>query len=223
VGRVSDAAKDITIEAARIVRAAGGNVVNVRVEPVGPPLDRFGPSVVVTVDADAREALEIWARAAGEARGKGFILSVAWTGKIDVSPEEAVGYLAQAQVRMGIPIFIDDTFDAVSALRGGRARPGAEDLLEHHIVTLQHLHGRAYAEHLAGAREWDARLALLEVASAAAWAWKEHKDGHFAVALFRSVAVLARALGHEDIAGPAGEAAELVREMASAARDPGDD
>jgi len=91
-------------EARRIMNeVSGGRVVKVEMEPTKPPLDRFGPLVTVTVDADAREALEMYVRAAREVRGKGFILDVAWTGKTDVSSEEFIRYCARADVRMGIP------------------------------------------------------------------------------------------------------------------------
>jgi len=98
------------LEAYRIMNeVSGGRVVDVKVEPTEPPLDRFGPIVTVTVDADAREALEMWVRAAREVRGKGFILDVAWTGKTDVSTEEFIEFSARAQVRMGIPpVILDD-------------------------------------------------------------------------------------------------------------------
>ncbi|MFP3317232.1 MAG: hypothetical protein RXN79_02390 [Candidatus Nanopusillus sp.] len=97
-------------EAYRIMNEVSGRrVVDVKVEPTEPPLDRFGPIVTVTVDANAREALEMWVRAAREVRGKGFILDVAWTGKTDVSTEEFIEFSARAQVRMGIPpVILDD-------------------------------------------------------------------------------------------------------------------
>jgi hypothetical protein len=82
---------------------SGGRVVKVEMERLEPPLDGLGPLVTVTVDADAREALEMWVRAAREVRGKGFVLDVAWTGKTDVSPEEYIRYVARAHARMDIP------------------------------------------------------------------------------------------------------------------------
>ena len=91
-------------EARRIMNeVSGGRVVKVEMEPTEPPLDRFGPLVTVTVDADAREALEMYVKAAREVRGKGFILDVAWTGKTDVSSEEFIRYVARAHARMDIP------------------------------------------------------------------------------------------------------------------------
>ncbi|MFP3209813.1 MAG: hypothetical protein RXR82_09085 [Nitrososphaeria archaeon] len=130
---MSDSIRDIMVEAARIIQASastggpyivqasastadpmleayrimnevsGGRVVKVEMERLEPPLDSLGPLVTVTVDADAREALEMYVRAAREVRGKGFVLDVAWTGKTDVSPEEYIRYVARAHARMDIP------------------------------------------------------------------------------------------------------------------------
>ena len=119
---MSDSIRDIMAEAARIVRAAGGKVASVEVRPTKPPLDRFGPRVVVEVDAGAREALEIWVRAAREARGRGFILEVRGTGKMDVSADELIEYAVRALVEMEIPLFVDPDFDSVEAVREARGR-----------------------------------------------------------------------------------------------------
>jgi len=101
---------DPRFEAYRIMNEVSGRrVVNVEMEPAEPPLDRFGPLVTVTVDADAKEALEMYVRAAQEVYGKGYILDVAWTGKTDVSTEEFIRYVARAHSRMGIPpVILDD-------------------------------------------------------------------------------------------------------------------
>jgi len=101
---------DPRLEAYRIINEVSGRrVVNVEMEPAEPPLDRFGPLVTVTVDADAKEALEMYVRAAQEVYGKGYILDVAWTGKTDVSTEEFIRYVARAHSRMGIPpVILDD-------------------------------------------------------------------------------------------------------------------
>ena len=119
---MSDAAKGIMVEAAHMVRAAGGKVVSAEVRPTKPPLDSFGPRVMVEVDADAREALEIWVRAAREARGRGFILEVRGTGKMDVSADELIEYAVRALVEMEIPLFVDPDFDSVEAVREARGR-----------------------------------------------------------------------------------------------------
>jgi hypothetical protein len=101
---------DPRFEAYRIMNEVSGRrVVNVEMEPAEPPLDRFGPLVTVTVDADAKEALEMYVRAAQEVYGKGFILDVAWTRKTDVSTKEFIRYVARAHSRMGIPpVILDD-------------------------------------------------------------------------------------------------------------------
>lgn len=101
---------DPRLEAYRIMNEVSGRrVVNVEMEPAEPPLDRFGPLVTVTVDSDAKEALEMYVKAAQEVYGKGFILDVAWTGKTDVSTEEFIRYVARAHSRMGIPpVILDD-------------------------------------------------------------------------------------------------------------------
>ena len=111
---------EIAAEAARLVEEAGGNAASVEVKPTKPPLDRFGPRVVVEVDASAREALEIWVRAAREARGRGFILEVRWTRETNVSAEELVEYAVRALVEMEIPLFVDPDFDSVRAVREAR-------------------------------------------------------------------------------------------------------
>ena len=106
------------LEAYRIVNeVSGGRATDYYVESTAPPLDCFGPTVVVEVNADAREALEILVKAAREARGKGFILDVKWTGKTDVTADEAIRYLVRALVEMEIPLFIDPDFDSVKAVR----------------------------------------------------------------------------------------------------------
>jgi hypothetical protein len=95
---------DPMLEAYRIMNeVSGGRVVKVEMERLEPPLDGLGPLVTVTVDADAREALEMYVRAAREVRGKGFVLDVAWTGRTDVSPEEYIRYVARAHAKMDIP------------------------------------------------------------------------------------------------------------------------
>jgi hypothetical protein len=227
---MSDMAKELADEAARLVREAGGCVVDVKVEPTEPAFDLLGPMVTVTVDADAKRALEIWAEAARGVRGRGFILDVAWTGERNVSPEEYIKYAARAHARMGIPILVDDAFDVASVARRARGDYDEEEIkrklrdaereLEGRIVELQVLYGKHCHEH--GTRP-DPRFALFKVVSAATWAWRKQGNGHYAFSLFRAVDVLARALGHEDIARPAGEAAELIGEIVSLRGDLGED
>jgi hypothetical protein len=102
--QASASTADPMLEAYRIMNeVSGGRVVKVEMERLEPPLDSLGPLVTVTVDADAREALEMYVRAAREVRGKGFVLDVAWTGRTDVSPEEYIRYVARAHARMDIP------------------------------------------------------------------------------------------------------------------------
>ena len=219
---MSDMVKELADEAARLVREAGGRVVDVKVEPTEPAFDLLGPMVTVTVDADAKRALEIWAEAARGARGKGFILDIAWTGERNVSPEEYIKYAARAHARMDIPILVDDAFDVASVARRAREDYDEEEIkrklgdaereLEGRIVELQVLYGKHCHEH--GTRP-DPRFALFKVVSVATWAWRKQGNGHYAFSLFRAVDVLARALGHEDIARPAGEAAELIGEIMS--------
>jgi hypothetical protein len=100
--------KNLELEAFRIVNeVSGGRATDYYVVSTAPPLDRFGPTVVVKVNADAREALEILVEAAKKARGKGFILQVDWTGKTDVTADEESRYLLLAMIEMGIPILED--------------------------------------------------------------------------------------------------------------------
>ena len=100
--------KNLELEAFRVVnQVSGGRATDYYVTSTAPPLDRFGPTVVVEVNADAREALEILVKAAREARGKGFILDVKWTGKTNLTADEALEYLLRAMIEMRIPLFID--------------------------------------------------------------------------------------------------------------------
>ena len=112
---------DPGFEAYRIMNeVSGGRVVKVEMERLEPPLDGLGPLVTVTVDADAREALEMYVRAAREARGRGFILEVRWTRETNVSADELIRYAVRALVEMEIPLFIDPNFDSVRAVREAR-------------------------------------------------------------------------------------------------------
>ena len=121
--QASASTADPMFEAYRIMNeVSGGRVVKVEMERLEPPLDSLGPLVTVTVDADAREALEIWMRAAREVRGKGFILEVRGAGKMDVSADELIEYAVRALVEMEIPLFVDPDFDSVEAVREARGR-----------------------------------------------------------------------------------------------------
>ena len=95
-------------------------VLEAEIEHTEPPYDRFGPTIIVTVDGDASEVLKIWVKVARKVRGKGFILKVRWTGKTDVSPKEFIEYYARAEEEMGIPPFVDPNFDSVKAVRMAR-------------------------------------------------------------------------------------------------------
>jgi len=110
--------KNLELEAFRVVNeVSGGRAVNYFVRGTKPPLDCFGPTVVVEVNADAREALEILVKAARQARRKGFILDVKWTGKTNLTADEILRYLLRAMIEMEIPLFIDPDFDSVKAVR----------------------------------------------------------------------------------------------------------
>jgi len=95
-------------------------VLEAKIKHTEPPYDRFGPTIIVTVDGDASKVLKIWVKAARKVRGKGFILEFRWTGKTDVSPKEFIEYYARAEEEMGIPLFIDPNFDSVKAVRMAR-------------------------------------------------------------------------------------------------------
>jgi len=123
IAQASASTADPMFEAYRIMNeVSGGRVVKVEMERLEPPLDSLGPLVTVTVDADAREALEMYVRAAREVRGKGFVLEVRWTREMNVSAEELIRYAVRALVEMEIPLFIDPDFDSVKAVRGARGR-----------------------------------------------------------------------------------------------------
>jgi hypothetical protein len=113
--------KDQLLEAVSIIKEISGvRVFGAEIKRTKPPYDRFGPTIIVTVDGDASEALKIWVKAARKVRGKGFILKVRWTGRTDVSPEEFIEYYARAEEEMDIPPFVDPNFDSVKAVRMSR-------------------------------------------------------------------------------------------------------
>jgi len=112
---------DQSLEAVSIIKEIPGvRVLEAKIERTEPPYDRFGPTIIVTVDGDASEALKIWVKAARKVRGKGFILKVMWTGSTDVSPKEFIEYYARAEEEMDIPPFVDPNFDSVKAVRMAR-------------------------------------------------------------------------------------------------------
>jgi len=105
-------------EAIRIVREVSGRkVLKAEVKPTGPPFDLFGPMVTVWLDADAREALEVWIKAARRVRGRGFILEVQYAGRTNVTTQELIAYVSYASTEMGIPFFIGRALDPMKAVR----------------------------------------------------------------------------------------------------------
>jgi len=111
----------LELEAVSIIKEISGvRVFGAEIKRTKPPYDRFGPTIIVTVDGDASEALKILVKAARKVRGKGFMLKVRWTGRTDVSPEEFIEYYARAEEEMDIPPFVDPNFDSVKAVRMAR-------------------------------------------------------------------------------------------------------
>jgi len=65
---------------------------------------RYGPTVRLVVDLDARQALELWQRLA-EAfpyRRLGLVLGVKWTGENNVSENELVDYIVKIMRTAGL-------------------------------------------------------------------------------------------------------------------------
>jgi hypothetical protein len=72
----------------------------------------------VMLDADAREAFELWLELA-EAF-KGIPIVVKWTGKMDISESELVGYLMKIMAKSGLRPKALEGFDAVKFVRENR-------------------------------------------------------------------------------------------------------
>jgi hypothetical protein len=72
----------------------------------------------VILDADAREAFELWLKLVEVFRGIPIV--VKWTGKMDMSESELVNYLMKVMAKSGLRPKALEGFDAVKFVRENR-------------------------------------------------------------------------------------------------------
>jgi len=77
----------------------------------------LGVYVMLKVNADARQALELWLRLLDVPWSIKIPLFVEWTGRTDVSPEELGRYLGRALAKMGVFPSTVKPIDVVKMLR----------------------------------------------------------------------------------------------------------
>lgn len=77
----------------------------------------LGAYIMMIVDADARQALDLWLRLLDRPLRLEAPLFVMWTGRIDVSPEEMGGFVGKALAKMGLFPSTVEPIDAVRMLR----------------------------------------------------------------------------------------------------------
>jgi len=73
----------------------------------------IGLYALVTLDCDARRALEYWLRIADEAREYGIPVFIRWMGSIDVTPEEMGIYIADVLAKMNVFLATEEPVDMV--------------------------------------------------------------------------------------------------------------
>ena len=77
----------------------------------------LGAYIVITVDADARQAFEYWLgilERLGEVETPVFVM---WTGEVNLEPEEMGRLLAKTLARMNVFLATVEPIDAVELLR----------------------------------------------------------------------------------------------------------
>lgn len=79
----------------------------------------YGEIVQVEVELNAKEALDLWLNLLDEVE-HGDILTVKWTGKMDVTEDELVKYIVEIMMSSGVGPRALPGFDVVEAVREGR-------------------------------------------------------------------------------------------------------
>jgi len=104
---------DVLESLASVLKGLGVPVISVEVRE-NPYL---GVYATLKVNADARQALELWLRLLDIPWSIKIPLFVEWTGRTDVSPEELGRYLGRALAKMGVFPSTVEPMDAVKMLR----------------------------------------------------------------------------------------------------------
>ena len=77
---------------------------------------RLGIYALVVIDADAKQALELWLKMLDDLRGFELPLFIDWAGRTDVTPEKLGSYIGKALAKMGRSISTTEPIDAVALL-----------------------------------------------------------------------------------------------------------
>ena len=82
----------------------------------------YGEVCKVRWKGSAREAMKAWLKAIDELNALGIRKPIfyEWTGELDLSPEELGRFLAEALLKMGLPLATKEPFDAAAILRKER-------------------------------------------------------------------------------------------------------
>lgn len=83
--------------------------------------ESIGTYLQVTLSCGAREALELWERAAGAARLLGVPVLIYWTGPTDPPPSELGARLGRILAKMGVFLATKEPIDTLQALKEERA------------------------------------------------------------------------------------------------------
>ena len=95
------------------LRELGAPVLDVEV--------RYGEGIglytLAILDCDARQALEYWLKVVDRVKDHGIPIFIAWTGSVDVTPEEMGAYIGKALARMNVFLATREPLDIVKILR----------------------------------------------------------------------------------------------------------
>jgi hypothetical protein len=103
-----------------LTREITGRDVIISVETYEDP--DYGKVISITVDMNAKEALELWLKLARQFPYTihGVIIGVKWLGKNDISEDELIDYIVKIMVEGGYKAKTKEPFDAVRELREER-------------------------------------------------------------------------------------------------------